>query len=123
MATVQVSIDGKAYRMACGDGQEAHLQKLAESLDAKVQDMRAAFGEIGDMRLTVMAAITIADELAETQARVSQVERSLGVLQQRLDATDHERAVSEKSAADALRVLAAKLTQVSRTLTGDTPAG
>ncbi len=123
MATVQVTIDGKAYRMACGDGQEGHLQMLAEMLDSKVADMRASFGEIGDMRLTVMAAITIADELAETQTRVSQIERTLNVLQARLDASDHERQQLEKSASDSIRGLAAKLTQISANLGGEPPSG
>jgi cell division protein ZapA len=36
--------------------------------------MRTAFGEIGDMRLHVMAAITIADELAEARRRIEALE-------------------------------------------------
>ena len=39
-------------------------------LDGKIEEMRAAFGEIGDMRLQVMAAITIADELGEARRRI-----------------------------------------------------
>jgi cell division protein ZapA len=120
MATVQVTIDNKQYRMACGDGQEAHLEKLASTLDAKVADMRTAFGEIGDMRLTIMAALTVADELSETQARLAQIERTLNVLQTRLDAADHERQQAEKNTADALRTFAGRLTQISANLGGTT---
>jgi cell division protein ZapA len=119
MATVQVSIDNKQYRMSCGDGQEAHLQKLAATLDAKVADMRTAFGEIGDMRLTIMAALTVADELSETQSKLAQLERSLGVLQTRMDASDHERRQSEEQAAQAMRALAARLNQITANLGGD----
>jgi cell division protein ZapA len=121
MATVQVTIDNKQYRMACGDGQEAHLQKLAGTLDAKVADMRTAFGEIGDMRLTIMAALTVADDLSETQSRLAQIERTLNVLQTRLDASDHERQQAEKASADAVRSLAARLGQISAGLGGDAP--
>lgn len=123
MATVQVVIDGKQYRMACGDGQEAHLQKLAATLDAKVADMRTAFGEIGDMRLTIMAAITVADELSETQTRLAQVERSLGVLQTRIDAAEHERKQGEQAAADSLLGLARRLNQISASLTDEKQTG
>ena len=65
MSQVTVTIAGSTYRIACDDGEEQHLEGLARLLDAKIEEMRAAFGEIGDMRLHVMAAITIADELAE----------------------------------------------------------
>ena len=102
MATVLVTIDGKSYRMACGDGQEAHLERLAATLHDKVQDMRTAFGEIGDMRLTVMAAITIADELSEMQARVDEIEASVQRLQQRLDRDSAARVQDESRAADAI---------------------
>ncbi|MBN8999629.1 MAG: cell division protein ZapA, partial [Rhizobiales bacterium] len=58
MAQVNVTINGKIYRMACDDGQEAHLESLAERLNETIDRLRGSFGEIGDQRLTVMAAIT-----------------------------------------------------------------
>ena len=65
MSQVSVTINGRQFRMACEDGQEGHLMNLARELDARIEGLRAKFGEIGDTRLTVMAALTIADELAE----------------------------------------------------------
>src|SRR5690348_9468646 len=65
MAHVNVSIAGRTYRMACGDGEEQHLVDLAARLDRKIDELRGSFGEIGDNRITVMAALTIADQLAE----------------------------------------------------------
>src|SRR5919206_454031 len=62
MPQVTVMIAGRSYRMACGEGEEAHLEGLAALYDGKIQEMREAFGEIGDMRLHVMAALTLADE-------------------------------------------------------------
>lgn len=67
MSQVSVSIDGKMFRMACEDGQEAHLESLARHLDLRIGEMRNAFGEIGDLRLVVMAAITITDEFFEAR--------------------------------------------------------
>jgi cell division protein ZapA len=67
MSQVSVSIDGKMFRMACEDGQEAHLESLAKYLDGRINEMRGAFGEIGDLRLVVMAAITITDEFFEAK--------------------------------------------------------
>jgi cell division protein ZapA len=81
MAQVTVSINGKHFRMACEDGQEHHLMRLAQSFDQRIGELREKFGEIGDTRLTVMAALTIADELSETGARIRRLEEELAALQ------------------------------------------
>ena len=65
MAQVTVTIDGKAYRMACDEGQEEHLIGLAQRFDRYVSHLKDSFGEIGDQRLTVMAGIMVMDELSE----------------------------------------------------------
>ncbi len=73
MAHVSVTISGRQYRMACDDGQEHHLARLSHELDQRIAHLRTTFGEIGDMRLTVMAALIIADELSEAgQAEAAQ---------------------------------------------------
>ena len=64
MAEVTLTIAGRNYRMACDDGQEAHRAEIGEMVSRKIEDMRSSFGEIGDKRLTVMAAIVVADELS-----------------------------------------------------------
>ncbi|MBA4789501.1 MAG: cell division protein ZapA [Pseudomonadota bacterium] len=77
MAQVSVTIAGRQYRMACDEGQEEHLIRLARDVDARIGQLRTAFGEIGDQRLTVMAAVTIADELFEARARIRALESDL----------------------------------------------
>jgi cell division protein ZapA len=77
MSPVNVTIAGRKYRMACEDGQEAHLTALAEDFDRRVADLRAKLGEIGDARLAVVAALTLADELSEAQRRVAALEADL----------------------------------------------
>ena len=49
MAQITVTIDGKAYRMACEEGQEDHLTQLADRLDRYVGHLKGQFGEIGDL--------------------------------------------------------------------------
>ncbi|GGE38991.1 cell division protein ZapA [Agaricicola taiwanensis] len=90
MAQVTVTIAGRSYRMACDDGQEEHLRELGRMLDEKIEELRGAFGEIGDMRLAVMAAITMADELAETRRRVASLEREV----QLLSSSEHEEQIA-----------------------------
>jgi cell division protein ZapA len=81
MSQVSVTINGREFRMACEDGQEGHLINLAHELDTRISGLRTKFGEIGDTRLTVMAAITVADELAEAGLRIKRLEEELAALQ------------------------------------------
>jgi cell division protein ZapA len=81
MAHVNVTISGKTYRMACDDGEENHLADLAERLNSSIEQLRARFGEIGDQRLTVMAAITLADQHAEAERQLAQMEAEVAGLE------------------------------------------
>lgn len=76
MGQVVVTIAGRVYRMACEDGQEEHLEQLARDLDAKMDQLRASFGEIGEQRLAMMTALTVVDELTEAKAARARAERA-----------------------------------------------
>jgi cell division protein ZapA len=120
MAHASVTINGRQYRMACDDGQEHHLARLAHDLDQRIANLRTTFGEIGDMRLTVMAALMLADELSDAQKRMHHVEEELSALQQaraaaadRTGATDAELAAAFNSAAERIEKAARLLGQSS----------
>ncbi len=85
MAQVTVTIDGKAYRMACEEGQEDHLTDLATRFDNYVGHLKGQFGEIGDLRITVMAGIMVMDEISELNRRVADLESELGTLRNTSD--------------------------------------
>ena len=93
MSEVNVTINARQYRMACETGQEEHLLKLSQDLDQRITQLRASFGEVGDTRLTVMAALTVADELAEAGKTIRRLEEELGALKDaRLTASDRTQA-------------------------------
>lgn len=71
MPEVNVEINGRKYRMACEEGQEAHLLGLADRFNGHIEAFKGTFGEIGDNRLTVMAGIAVLDELAEAERRIA----------------------------------------------------
>ena len=71
MAQTVVTIAGRTYRMNCDEGEEPHIESLAQIVDAKISELRGAFGEIGDQRITVMAALTIADELVIARKKLA----------------------------------------------------
>ncbi len=86
MALVSVTINGRKYRLACNEGEEARLESLAGVIDDKIGEMRAAFGEIGDQRLVIMAALTIADNLAEARDEAAAERKRSDAAEQRAQA-------------------------------------
>ena len=81
VSQVNVTINGRQFRMACEDGQEDHLRQLAKDLDERIVALRGQFGELGDARLTVMAALMVADELAEAGKKLRRMETDHTALQ------------------------------------------
>ena len=116
MSHVSVTISGRQYRMACEDGQEGHLMKLAAELDKRIGDLRERFGEIGDMRLTVMAAIMVADELSEVGKRVGRLEEELAGLQDARTASADRAQQMQAALATALNAASERIEQVTRNL-------
>jgi cell division protein ZapA len=80
MGEVTVTISGRAYLLACDEGEEARLADLAELVDAKIAALKERFGAIGDQRLAIMAAITFADEWAEAKDRLRELEAEIARL-------------------------------------------
>ena len=127
MSHINVTINGRQYRMACEEGQEVRLLKLAESLETRVGELRGKFGEIGDARLTVMAALTVCDELLDANQRMRTLEEELENLRSvRVAATDRAR-TTQIAVANALNSAAdriEKTTQVlNRTIGGGVAIG
>ncbi|HWV21220.1 MAG TPA: cell division protein ZapA [Devosia sp.] len=109
MPEVNVEINGRKYRMACEEGQQGHLIKLAERFNAQVEGLKGAVGEIGDNRLTVMAGIAVVDELAEAERRIAALEAEVETLTQAGHQIADELEATEKAFAgkldEAIRVI------------------
>lgn len=118
MAQVNVVISGKTYRMACDDGQEAHLAGLAERLNSSIEQLRQRFGEIGDQRLTVMAAITLADQQAETLRRLEELEAGIAEGEEVRAFADQTRREAEAGLAQAIDALAGRIEEIADRVAG-----
>jgi len=116
MSQVNVTINGRQFRMACEDGQEGHLVDLAQDLDSRISGLRTKFGEIGDTRLTVMAAITVADELAEAGSRIKRLEEELAALQNAGVAASDQTKAAQASVAAALAAAAERVESITKKL-------
>jgi len=123
MPQINVTINGRQFRMSCEAGEEAHLTELAADLDTRIARLRARFGEIGDTRLTVMAALTVADELAETKAKLQRMEPELAGLQDaNAVSADHAQATHAAVVA-ALNAAAERIEGITRMLNETVGAG
>jgi cell division protein ZapA len=78
MSQVSVTINGRKYDIACDDGQEAHLTRLARYIDKRVDELVAAVGQAGDARLLVMASLLLADELSEVYGELDELRAERG---------------------------------------------
>lgn len=118
MAQVTVTIDGKAYRMACDEGQEEHLIDLAQRFDRYVTHLKDSFGEIGDQRITVMAGIMVMDELAEMQKRMHGLESEIATLRKTRDEALVKADRNDAALTGQLAELASRIEAVAAKLSG-----
>ncbi len=122
MPQVTVTIDNKAYRMACEEGQEEHLMELAGRFDRYVGSLRESFGEIGDQRLTVMAGIMVVDELVELQKRVRGMETEIATLRKTRDDALIKADKNDSALTGALSGLAERMERLAARINADQPA-
>jgi cell division protein ZapA len=116
MPLVNVMVNGRAYTIACDDGEEEHLRALAATVDAKAREVLGSVGQVGDTRLLLMAALLMADEhhgalsqLEASTAVAGDLESVRGKLESRvLDA--------ESAAADALELAAKRVEDIAASL-------
>ena len=73
MAQVAITFNNRAYRFQCGEGDVERLEKLCDYLKDKLDTLMREHGQIGDERLVLMAAFTIADELFDARADIDEL--------------------------------------------------
>ena len=106
MGQVTVVLNGRTYRLECGEGEESHLIALAEYLGTHVEDMKRKFGQVGDDRLILMASLLVTDELWELR-------REMEALKASLAAARRDRSVADESAKSAKADLAGRIEAVA----------
>ena len=116
MSHINVTINARQYRMACEEGQEVRLLKLAESLETRIQSLRGKFGEIGDARLTVMAALTVCDELVDAGNRIRTMEQELNELRDFRNAAVERARMTQTAVVNALNAAAERIEKSTQVL-------
>lgn len=106
MGQVTVVLNGRTYRLECGEGEESHLIALAEYLGTHVEDMKRKFGQVGDDRLILMASLLVTDELWELRREMEALKASLATARR-------DRSVADESARSAKADLAGRIEAVA----------
>ena len=116
MAQVNITVNGRVYRMACEDGEEEHVEALGARFDAAIGELRQALGEIGDQRLMVMAGILMTDRLNDAERRLSEAEETATSLRDvradtamRIEGMEQNFAQSLLNAAERIELIAERL--------------
>lgn len=127
MAVVNLAINGHSYSVDCNDGEEAQLQKLGAAVDAKVQDVVRMVGQIGELRLLLMASMLLADDAAVALDKAGEAEKSLAGLKRINADLQSQLSAAETRSAEKLDAATSRVEAVIRTLdvaekAGDAPS-
>ena len=106
MGQVSVTLNGRTYRLECGEGEENHLIALAEYLGSHVDTMKRKFGQVGDDRLILMASLLVTDELWELRRQMQELKSSLAEARR-------DRSVSDESVKSVQVDLAERVSSVA----------
>ena len=87
--TLDVSILGRSYKVACEDGERESLLQAAAYVDGKMGEIRSTGKVAGNERIAVMVALNIAHELLTTKIGggfdLGQAKRRIASIEARLD--------------------------------------
>jgi cell division protein ZapA len=87
--TMDVSLLGRSYRVACGDGEREALLQAVAYLEGKMSEIKKAGKVAGVERIAVMAALNIAHELLTTKIGgfdIGEAKRRIASIEEKLDA-------------------------------------
>lgn len=123
MAQVNVTINGRHYDVACDDGQEEHLMKLAAFVDDRVAVLKQSVGSLSESHLMMMASLMIADELDEALIQLEEVQENGGTASSTPKPSDQDGTATgpnplEEKAANALEACASRLESIAIRLEG-----
>ncbi len=68
MARLDITLNGRAYAVACEDGQEQRLRELAAYVDARLREVSAGVVGTSEAHKLALATLMLADEIFDLRA-------------------------------------------------------
>ncbi len=116
MATVTIEVNGRPYAIGCADGQEERVRLLASQFDSHVRRVASEVGQVGDIRLFLMASLILADELHEARAAPLPARTSSAAENAAKDLVQAPPTAPEPGLAEALNAAAARIERLAASL-------
>jgi cell division protein ZapA len=113
MPLVNVLVNGRAYTVACDEGEEEHVRELGQFVDKRVRELAGSVGQVGDARLLLMASLVVADDLADALAKLHETENELAALKSANESAGENQQKAEEIAAKTLEVAASQLEAIA----------
>jgi cell division protein ZapA len=118
MSKVAVTLNGREFTIGCEDGQEAYLRELARTLDVRVQSIAQQVGQIGDLRLLLMASLMLVDEQKDADRRIEALEAQVERLRNDRGQDASVQAAERERLASGISALAERLERLADRLEG-----
>ena len=73
MAEVDISINGRSYRISCKDGEEERVKSLATLINNQVQKLTEKIGQLGEARMILLASLVLLDKSDEIEKEAEKI--------------------------------------------------
>ena len=116
MPQVTITINGRNYTVACGEGEEAHLLDLASYYDKQVKILSEEVGNVGETRLLLLGGLLIADQLSDMVSKLDDLRSDLNRLKGERTTLEHRAVNAENRIADLLDAASARVEEIAERL-------
>ena len=73
MAEVDITINGRSYRISCKDGEEERVKSLATLINNQVQKLSEKIGQLGEARMILLASLVLLDKSDEIEKEAEKI--------------------------------------------------
>ena len=73
MAEVDITINGRSYRISCKDGEEERIKSLAILINNQVQKLSEKIGQLGEARMILLASLVLLDKSDEVEKEAEKI--------------------------------------------------
>ena len=73
MAEVDISINGRSYRISCKNGEEERVKSLATLINNQVQKLTEKIGQLGEARMILLASLVLLDKSDEIEKEAEKI--------------------------------------------------
>ena len=73
MAEVDITINGRSYRISCKNGEEERVKSLATLINNQVQKLSEKIGQLGEARMILLASLVLLDRSEEIEKEAEKI--------------------------------------------------